>query len=141
MVIVQYHDITINVPWYCYRQYCCERDSIRQVFCVLLWFVSVQDQEDPSAVCQLTRSRGEQTSLKRAHSFVTESVTPFIFPHTRSRPPLTPAMPTVPEEEEDSPEELDSTSSSPSTVSQTIFFTSQQPVTDWAFHNRKCLMV
>ncbi|XP_051755054.1 uncharacterized protein mrvi1 isoform X7 [Ctenopharyngodon idella] len=73
------------------------------------------DQEDPSAVCQLTRSRGEQTSLKRAHSFVTEFVTPFIFPHTRSRPPLTPAMPTLPEEEEDSPEELDSTSSSPST--------------------------
>ncbi|XP_058638321.1 inositol 1,4,5-triphosphate receptor associated 1 isoform X2 [Onychostoma macrolepis] len=73
------------------------------------------DQEDPSAVCQFTRSRGEQTSLKRAHSFVTESVTPFIFPHTRSRPPLIPTMPTLPEEEEDSPEELDSTSSSPST--------------------------
>ncbi|XP_050970428.1 inositol 1,4,5-triphosphate receptor associated 1 isoform X2 [Labeo rohita] len=73
------------------------------------------DQEDPSAVCQFTSSRGEQTSLKRAHSFVTESVTPFIFPHTRSRPPLIPAMPTLPEEEEDSPEELDSTSSSPST--------------------------
>ncbi|XP_016405585.1 protein MRVI1-like [Sinocyclocheilus rhinocerous] len=73
------------------------------------------DQEDPSAVCQFTRSRGEQTSLKRAHSFVTKSVTPFIFPHTRSRPPLIPAMPTLPEEEEDSPEELDSTSSSPST--------------------------
>uniref|UniRef100_A0A8P4G0M6 Murine retrovirus integration site 1 homolog n=2 Tax=Dicentrarchus labrax TaxID=13489 RepID=A0A8P4G0M6_DICLA len=40
---------------------------------------------------------------------------PFVFPHTRSRPPLTPAMPTLPEEEEDSPEELDSSSSSPST--------------------------
>ncbi|XP_054473218.1 inositol 1,4,5-triphosphate receptor associated 1 [Anoplopoma fimbria] len=40
---------------------------------------------------------------------------PFIFPHTRSRPPLLPAMPTLPEEEEDSPEELDSSSSSPST--------------------------
>ncbi|XP_044058306.1 ciliary rootlet coiled-coil protein 2 [Siniperca chuatsi] len=40
---------------------------------------------------------------------------PFIFPHTRSRPSLTPAMPTLPEEEEDSPEELDSSSSSPST--------------------------
>ncbi|XP_074523325.1 uncharacterized protein mrvi1 [Halichoeres trimaculatus] len=39
----------------------------------------------------------------------------FIFPHTRSRPPLTPSMPTLPEEEEDSPEELDSSSSSPST--------------------------
>ncbi|XP_029282989.1 protein MRVI1 isoform X2 [Cottoperca gobio] len=39
---------------------------------------------------------------------------PFIFPHTRSRPPLLPAMPTLPEEEEDSPEELDSSSSSPS---------------------------
>ncbi|XP_077057899.1 inositol 1,4,5-triphosphate receptor associated 1 isoform X2 [Siphateles boraxobius] len=73
------------------------------------------DQEDPSAVCQFTRSQGEQTPLKRAHSLVTESVTPFIFPHTRSRPPLTPAMPTLPEEEEDSPEELDSTSSSPTT--------------------------
>lgn len=91
----------------------------------MLCCVSVQDQEDTSAVCQFTRSQGEQTPLKRARSFVTESVSPFIFPHTRSRPPLTPAMPTLPEEEEDSPEELDSTSSSPSTVSLTIFFTSQ----------------
>lgn len=41
---------------------------------------------------------------------------PFFFPHTRSRPSLPPAMPTLPEEEEDSPEELDSSSSSPSTV-------------------------
>ncbi|KAG1941293.1 inositol 1,4,5-triphosphate receptor associated 2 isoform a [Pimephales promelas] len=73
------------------------------------------DQEDQSAVCQFTRSQGEQTPLKRAHSSLTECVTPFIFPHTRSRPPLTPTMPTLPEEEEDSPEELDSTSSSPST--------------------------
>ncbi|XP_056236667.1 uncharacterized protein mrvi1 isoform X1 [Seriola aureovittata] len=39
----------------------------------------------------------------------------FVFPHTRSRPSLPPAMPTLPEEEEDSPEELDSSSSSPST--------------------------
>ncbi|XP_028331555.1 uncharacterized protein mrvi1 isoform X3 [Gouania willdenowi] len=39
----------------------------------------------------------------------------FIFPHTRSRPQLAPSMPTLPEEEEDSPEELDSSSSSPST--------------------------
>ncbi len=83
--------------------------------------MSVQEQEDPSNVCRFTRSRGEQTSLKRARSFVTESVATFIFPHTRSRPPLIPAMPTLPEEEEDSPEELNSTSSSPSIVSQTIF--------------------
>ncbi len=83
--------------------------------------MSVQEQEDPSNVCQFTRSRGEQTSLKRARSFATESVATFIFPHTRSRPPLIPAMPTLPEEEEDSPEELNSTSSSPSIVSQTIF--------------------
>ncbi|TKS70183.1 Protein MRVI1 [Collichthys lucidus] len=40
---------------------------------------------------------------------------PFIFPSTRSRPSLLPTMPTLPEEEEDSPEELDSSSSSPST--------------------------
>ncbi|KAM8762205.1 uncharacterized protein mrvi1 isoform 2-T2 [Acanthopagrus schlegelii] len=40
----------------------------------------------------------------------------FIFPHTRSRPSLPPAMPTLPEEEEDSPEDLDSSSSSPSTL-------------------------
>ncbi|XP_026176135.1 protein MRVI1 isoform X2 [Mastacembelus armatus] len=40
---------------------------------------------------------------------------PFIFPHTRSRPSLPPTMPTLPEEEEDSPEELDSSSSSPIT--------------------------
>ncbi|XP_068452118.1 inositol 1,4,5-triphosphate receptor associated 1 [Clinocottus analis] len=39
--------------------------------------------------------------------------TPFIFPHTRSRPPLLHTMPTLPEEEEDSPEDLDSSSSSP----------------------------
>jgi len=42
---------------------------------------------------------------------------PFIFPLTRSRPSLPPIMPTLPEEEEDSPEELDSSSSSPRTVS------------------------
>lgn len=77
--------------------------------------------QDSSAVCQFTRSQGEQTSLKRTHSFVTESVAPFIFPHTRSRPPLIPAMSALPEEEEDSPEELNSTSSTPSTVSRTIF--------------------
>ncbi|KAK0140226.1 Protein MRVI1 [Merluccius polli] len=40
---------------------------------------------------------------------------PFIFPHTRSRPSQLPSMPTLPEEEEDSPEEVDSSSSSPST--------------------------
>ncbi|XP_030232007.1 protein MRVI1 isoform X1 [Gadus morhua] len=40
---------------------------------------------------------------------------PFIFPHTRSRPTQLPTMPTLPEEEEDSPEEVDSSSSSPST--------------------------
>ncbi|KAM4593186.1 inositol 1,4,5-triphosphate receptor associated 1-like isoform 4-T4 [Odontesthes bonariensis] len=40
---------------------------------------------------------------------------PFIFPLTRSRPSLPPIMPTLPEEEEDSPEELDSSSSSPRT--------------------------
>ncbi|XP_037103451.1 uncharacterized protein mrvi1 [Syngnathus acus] len=40
---------------------------------------------------------------------------PFFFPLTRSRRCLPPAMPTVPEEEEDSPEDLDSSSSSPST--------------------------
>ncbi|XP_067352564.1 inositol 1,4,5-triphosphate receptor associated 1 isoform X1 [Channa argus] len=39
----------------------------------------------------------------------------FIFAHTRSRPSVLPTMPTLPEEEEDSPEELDSSSSSPST--------------------------
>ncbi|XP_077374553.1 uncharacterized protein LOC144017142 isoform X3 [Festucalex cinctus] len=39
----------------------------------------------------------------------------FFFPLTRSRPCLLPAMPTLPEEEEDSPEDLDSSSSSPST--------------------------
>ncbi|XP_061884605.1 uncharacterized protein mrvi1 isoform X2 [Entelurus aequoreus] len=39
----------------------------------------------------------------------------FVFPLTRSRPCLLPTMPTLPEEEEDSPEELDSSSSSPST--------------------------
>ncbi|XP_072321230.1 uncharacterized protein [Eucyclogobius newberryi] len=39
----------------------------------------------------------------------------FIFPHTRSRAPLLPNMPTLPEEEEDSPEEMDSSSSSPCT--------------------------
>lgn len=83
--------------------------------------VCVVSVQDPSAVCQFTHSQSEQTSLKGAHSFVTESVTRFIFPHTRSRPPLIPTMPTLPEEEEDSPEELNSTSSSPCTVSQTIY--------------------
>ncbi|XP_034536007.1 uncharacterized protein mrvi1 [Notolabrus celidotus] len=64
---------------------------------------------------------------------------PFIFPHTRSRPPLPPSMPTLPEEEEDSPEELDSSSSSPSTstpgesravvmTAPTIVYPQQAPV-------------
>ncbi|XP_051522656.1 inositol 1,4,5-triphosphate receptor associated 1-like isoform X2 [Myxocyprinus asiaticus] len=72
-------------------------------------------QKDITDACRSIHSQSEHTPLKRAHSVTTESDTPFIFPHTRPRPPLTPAMPTLPEEEEDSPEELDSTSSSPST--------------------------
>ncbi len=117
MVIVQYHDITLALVK---TVLFCDCVSLFPHTC-LCCVVSVQEQEDPSNVCQFTRSRGEQTSLKRARSFVIESVATFIFPHTRSRPPLIPAMPTLPEEEEDSPEELNSTSSSPSIVSQTIF--------------------
>ncbi len=117
MVIVQYHDIALALVK---TVLFCDCVSLFPHTC-LCCVVSVQEQEDPSNVCQFTRSRGEQTSLKRARSFVTESVATFIFPHTRSRPPLIPAMPTLPEEEEDSPEELNSTSSSPSIVSQTIF--------------------
>lgn len=83
----------------------------------VLYVLFTQEQDNSSAVCPSKSWRGEQASLKRAHSVTTETVATFIFPHTRSRPPLTPAMPTLPEEEEDSPEELDSASSSPSTVS------------------------
>ncbi|XP_073715492.1 uncharacterized protein [Misgurnus anguillicaudatus] len=73
------------------------------------------DRVNNSTVCQTKYGQSEQTLLKRAHSVTTEAVSPFVFPHTRSRSPLTPTMPTLPEEEEDSPEELDSEASSPTT--------------------------
>ncbi|KAJ7986082.1 hypothetical protein DPEC_G00347110 [Dallia pectoralis] len=40
---------------------------------------------------------------------------PFVSPRTRQRPAHSPVMPVLPEEDEDSPEEIDSSSSSPST--------------------------
>ncbi|XP_037401409.1 inositol 1,4,5-triphosphate receptor associated 1 isoform X2 [Pygocentrus nattereri] len=70
--------------------------------------------QDISAVCGSSGS-AEQASSNVHYLVVPESPTPFIFPHTRSRPSANPAMPTLPEEEEDSPEEMDSSSSSPST--------------------------
>lgn len=70
-------------------------------------------EEEPSSQC----SSGPQTCYRSEDTLVPHgpAESPFIFPQTRSRPPLLPAMPTLPEEEEDSPEELDSSSSSPST--------------------------
>ncbi|XP_022525781.2 inositol 1,4,5-triphosphate receptor associated 1 [Astyanax mexicanus] len=70
--------------------------------------------QDISAVCGGSGSAVKQASPRVPQLVVPESDTPFIFPHTRSRPPATPTMPTLPEEEEDSPEEVDSSSSSPS---------------------------
>ncbi|XP_032415691.1 protein MRVI1 isoform X2 [Xiphophorus hellerii] len=54
-------------------------------------------------------------SLKKGDGNLRASSSPLTFPFTRSRPSLAPIMPTLPEEEEDSPEELDSSSSSPRT--------------------------
>lgn len=72
-------------------------------------------------VCVILQLQGEETHLLQGSPpEQTDHISkerPFIFPHTRSRPPLLHTMPTLPEEEEDSPEELDSSSSSPSTVS------------------------
>ncbi|XP_056880356.1 uncharacterized protein mrvi1 isoform X2 [Takifugu flavidus] len=71
---------------------------------------------------QEDRERSPQTSIqgsdlnpKKPPEAPSAAESPFVFPHTRSRPSLPPAMPTLPEEEEDSPEDLDSSSSSPST--------------------------
>ncbi|XP_038557829.1 inositol 1,4,5-triphosphate receptor associated 1 isoform X1 [Micropterus salmoides] len=73
---------------------------------------TLQEEEE-----HLQRSPPEQSDQNSKDSCDTPCAAegPFIFPHTRSRPSLNPAMPTLPEEEEDSPEELDSSSSSPST--------------------------
>uniref|UniRef100_A0AAV2LTF2 Uncharacterized protein n=1 Tax=Knipowitschia caucasica TaxID=637954 RepID=A0AAV2LTF2_KNICA len=64
-----------------------------------------------------SQPKEEKTHLWQGSQVKCSDSSVFIFPHTRSRPPLLPNMPTLPEEEEDSPEEMDSSSSSPSTVS------------------------
>lgn len=56
-------------------------------------------------------------SFKKGDGNLRAFSNPLTFPFTHSRPSLPPTMPTLPEEEEDSPEELDSSSSSPRTVS------------------------
>nr|XP_020464232.1 protein MRVI1 isoform X2 [Monopterus albus] len=65
----------------------------------------------------LPASPADQSDHNSAESFDGPCAAgrPFVFPRTRSRPSLPPTMPTLPEEEEDSGEELDSSSSSPST--------------------------
>ncbi|XP_072517249.1 uncharacterized protein [Salminus brasiliensis] len=75
---------------------------------------TLKHAQDTSAVCGASGSAAKQASPRGHPLVVPEPDTPFIFPHTRSRPSATPAMPTLPEEEEDSPEEIDSSSSSPS---------------------------
>ncbi|KAL1007219.1 hypothetical protein UPYG_G00083610 [Umbra pygmaea] len=48
------------------------------------------------------------------------SKSPFVFPRTQPRPTQLPSMPVLPEEEEDSPEDLESSSSSPSAYTPVI---------------------
>ncbi|KAF4082839.1 hypothetical protein AMELA_G00132940 [Ameiurus melas] len=73
-------------------------------------------KKEISAECGTAGSPAEPSSTRPFHLAVSESHTPFYFPRTRSRPPTTHTMPTLPEEEEDSPEEIDSASSSPSSL-------------------------
>ncbi|XP_047666194.1 uncharacterized protein mrvi1 isoform X3 [Tachysurus fulvidraco] len=73
-------------------------------------------EKESSAECGAAGVPAKAASPRTFHHTVPESNTPFIFPHTRSRPPTAPNMPTLPEEEEDSPEEIDSNSSSPSSA-------------------------
>uniref|UniRef100_A0AAZ3RKN3 Murine retrovirus integration site 1 homolog n=1 Tax=Oncorhynchus tshawytscha TaxID=74940 RepID=A0AAZ3RKN3_ONCTS len=56
-----------------------------------------------------------EQQLEESPTQPTPAESPFFFPLTRPRAPQPPIMPVLPEEEEDSPEELDSSSSSPST--------------------------
>ncbi|XP_069380307.1 inositol 1,4,5-triphosphate receptor associated 2 [Paralichthys olivaceus] len=72
-------------------------------------------KEEEEHLLQESPSEQSDHNYKKSCDKASAAETPFIFPHTRSHPPLLPSMPTLPEEEEDSPEELDSSSSSPST--------------------------
>lgn len=99
--------------------------------CVYTWVCDTSDlyawsrqfQEDGEYSPQQSTEHNDWNTKKPLQApYAAES--PFVFPHTRSRPPLLPAMPTLPEEEEDSPEDLDSSSSSPSTVSGHCYLTS-----------------
>lgn len=80
------------------------------------WFLPLQFQEDRERSPQKS-TQGSDLNPKKPPEAPSAAESLFVFPHTRSRPSLLPAMPTLPEEEEDSPEDLDSSSSSPSTVS------------------------
>ncbi|XP_017333355.1 uncharacterized protein mrvi1 isoform X2 [Ictalurus punctatus] len=73
-------------------------------------------KKEISAECGTAGPPAKPSSTRPFHLAVSESHTPFFFPRTRSRPPTAHTMPTLPEEEEDSPEEIDSASSSPSSV-------------------------
>ncbi|XP_034730657.1 uncharacterized protein mrvi1 [Etheostoma cragini] len=72
-------------------------------------------QEEEEHFLQESPLEQSDPNLEESCAALCATEGPLVFPHTRSRPPLLPAMPTLPEEEEDSPEELDSSSSSPST--------------------------
>ncbi|XP_030579762.1 uncharacterized protein mrvi1 isoform X2 [Archocentrus centrarchus] len=72
-------------------------------------------QEEEKHLQQTSPLEQSDHNFKESCDAPPAAETPFVFPHTRSRPSLPPAMPTLPEEEEDSPEEMDSSSSSPST--------------------------
>lgn len=82
----------------------------------ILYVWSRQFQEDREYSPQQSTEHND-CNTKKPLQAPCAAESPFVFPHTRSRPSLLPAMPTLPEEEEDSPEDLDSSSSSPSTVS------------------------
>lgn len=75
-----------------------------------------QLQEEERDLLQTSPLEQSDCNFKESGDASPAAETPFVFPHTRSRPSLCPAMPTLPEEEEDSPEEMDSSPSSPSTL-------------------------
>ncbi|KAI1889812.1 hypothetical protein AGOR_G00166780 [Albula goreensis] len=77
---------------------------------------SVKAEENQIPRCaNLRQCDSPPQTAPSSTSSAPHSVTPGTPFHPRIRPPLTPAMPTLPEEEEDSPEDLDSSSSSPVT--------------------------
>ncbi|XP_068172790.1 inositol 1,4,5-triphosphate receptor associated 1 isoform X2 [Antennarius striatus] len=78
-----------------------------------LWEAGGRDQ---GSCRKVSPPKQSDQNAKKSFDTTVAAKTPFILPHIRSCASLHPTMPTLPEEEEDSPEDVDSSSSSPSTA-------------------------